>query len=323
MDISRINIRTWSMLGERRTFGAGLAELAKNMDKLFVMTGDLKSSSGLDRFASMYPERFLSIGIAEQNMIGIASGLASDGFVPFVTSFSPFITGRCYDQIRMNLGYMHHNVKLVGLAAGVGIGIQGNSHYGLDDLSIMRAIPGMTIISPADCTEVVKAIEASYNFDGPIYLRLVGEQNTPIVYKSDYDFQIGKSITLMKGEDITIFAAGSMVAQSLKVATQLIEAGISVTVINMHTVKPLDNDALDDAFMHSKLIVSIEESSVIGGLGSAIAEYSASRRNKVPHIIIGIKDFYPTAGSYQYMLKQCGLDTESIFNRIKTEWDAL
>lgn len=323
MEISKINIRTWAMLGERRTFGAGLYELAKNMDKLFVLTGDLKSSSGLDRFANAFPNKFLSVGIAEQNMIGIASGLASDGFVPFVTSFSPFITGRCYDQIRMNLGYMHHNVKLVGLAAGVGIGIQGNSHYGIDDLSLMRNIPGMTVISPADCSEVVKATEAAYLHDGPVYLRLVGEQNTPVVYKQDYDFQIGKSITILDGTDIAIFASGSMVAQGLKVANELLYSGISVRVVNMHTIKPLDKVAVDKAYNETKMVVTLEEASIIGGLGSAIAEYVALKKSSIPLLIIGIEDFYPVAGSYQYMLKQCGLDVTSVVAKIQKEYNKL
>jgi transketolase len=211
MEINRIKIRTWSMLGERRTFGAGVFELAPELDNIFVMSGDLKSSSGLDRYAISYPDRYLSAGIAEQNMVCMASGLASERKVVFITSFSPFITGRCYDQIRIHLGYMRHNVKLVGLGAGVSMGIQGNSHYGLEDVTLMRAIPDMTIVSPADCTEVIKAIYACYLYNGPVYLRLVGEQNNPIVYKEDYDFQIGKAITIREGKDITIIAVGTMV----------------------------------------------------------------------------------------------------------------
>ena len=319
MEINRVNIRTWSMLGERRTFGACMDLYATEFEKLFVMSGDLMSSSGLERFVRNNPDRFLSPGIAEQNMIGIASGMAANGYVVFVTSFSPFITGRCYDQIRMHLGYMRHNVKLVGLAAGIGVGIQGNSHYGLDDVALMRAVPGMTIISPADCTEVVKATKAVYDFEGPVYLRLVGEQNNPIVNKGDYDFEIGKAITLKEGDDVTIFAAGTMVYQSLQAAKLLEEKGVSVIVVNMHTIKPIDRSAIDKACVSSKLIVTVEEASVIGGLGAAVSEYLITGSARPELLMIGIDDIFPHAGSYPYMLKQCGLDADSIALRISTK----
>jgi transketolase len=312
MDINRIKIRTWSMLGERRAFGAGVFELAPEMDNIFIMSGDLKSSSGLDRFAASYPDKYLSAGIAEQNMVGIASGLASEGKVLFITSFAPFITGRCYDQVRIHLGYMRHNIKLVGLAAGVGLGVQGNSHYGLDDVTLMRAVPNMTIISPADCTEVIKATYAAYQYDGPVYLRLTGEQNVPTLYKEDYNFQIGKAITMREGSDITIIAAGTMVAQSLKAADMLSQHGIESSVINMHTIKPLDKSVVDKACERSKLIVTVEEGTVVGGLGAAVAEYKSAMKNSPPLLIIGINDFFPKAGDYPFMLEQCGLNAEKI-----------
>jgi transketolase len=316
MEINRIKIRTWSMLGERRTFGAGILELAPELENIFVMSGDLKSSSGLDRFVASYPDKYRSAGIAEQNMVCIASGLASEGKVVFTTSFSPFITGRCYDQIRIHLGYMRHNVKLVGLAAGVGLGVQGNSHYGLDDVSLMRAVPNMAVISPADCTEVVKAIWAAYQYDGPVYLRLTGEQNVPVLYKEDYDFQIGKAITLREGNDIAIIAAGTMVHQSLKAAEILAQQGIGTSVVNMHTIKPLDTAVIDRACAQAKLIVTVEEGTVIGGLGSAVAEYKGAKKNTPPQLLLGIKDFFPHAGDYPYMLEQCGLTAEKIADSI-------
>jgi len=300
------------MLGERRTFGAGILELAPELENIFVMSGDLKSSSGLDRFVASYPDKYRSAGIAEQNMVCIASGLASEGKVVFITSFSPFITGRCYDQIRIHLGYMRHNVKLVGLAAGVGLGVQGNSHYGLDDVSLMRAVPNMAVISPADCTEVIKAIGAAYQYDGPVYLRLTGEQNVPVLHKEDYDFQIGKAITLREGNDIAIIAAGTMVHQSLKAAEILARQGIGTSVVNMHTIKPLDTAVIDRACEQTKLIVTVEEGSVIGGLGSAVAEYKGAKKSAPPQLLLGIKDFFPHAGDYPYMLDQCGLTAEKI-----------
>lgn len=314
MEINRINIRTWSMLGARRTFGTVMDQYAAEFDRVFVMSGDLLSSSGLDRFVKNHPDKFKSVGIAEQNMVGIASGLAANGIVPFVTSFSPFITGRCYDQIRMHCGYMHHNVKLVGLAAGIGVGIQGNSHYGLDDVALMRAIPGLAIIEPADSTEVAKAVKAVYEYDGPVYLRLVGEAGTPIVNKSDYEFEIGKSIVLREGDDVTIVASGTMVYQSLQASKILSEKGIECAVINMHTIKPLDKCALSQ--IKTKLVVVLQEANIIGGLGSAVAEYFASSDNRCQLMIMGIEDCFPHAGTYKYMLANLGLDSEHIAMRI-------
>jgi transketolase len=317
MELNRIQIKTWSMLGERRTFGAAIFEYASEWDNLFVMSGDVKSSSNLDRFAASFPTQYLSAGIAEQNMVCIASGLASEGKVVFAASFSPFITGRCYDQIRIHLGYMEHNVKLVGLAAGIGLGIQGNSHYGLDDIAIMRAIPNMTIVSPADCTEVVKSIYACYHHNGPVYLRLTGESNVPILNNNDYDFQIGKAITMRRGKDITIIATGSMVYQSLQAAKILSEKNnIEALVINMHTIKPLDKTVIDEACEQSKLIVTVEEGTVIGGLGAAVAEYVVAKRNAPPQLILGVNDCFPNAGSYLYMLEQCRLNAEGIKDSI-------
>ncbi|MCR5298553.1 MAG: transketolase [Paludibacteraceae bacterium] len=316
MEINRVNVRTWSMLGERRTFGLALDSYAEEMDRLFVMSGDLLSSSGLDRFVRNYPEKFLSAGIEEQNMVGIASGMAADGYKVFVSSFSPFITGRAYDQIRMHLGYMHHDVKLVGLAAGIGVGIQGNSHYGLDDVALMRAIPGMMIVSPSDGAEVVKAVKALYDYDGPAYLRLVGEQGCPIVNKEDYGFQLGKAITLRDGEDVTIFSAGTMVYQSLQAAKLLEEANISVKVVNMHTIKPIDVEAIRASY-GSKLLVAIEEGSVVGGLGSAVAETVAMDEEAPRLMIMGVPDCFPKAASYKHMLDVLGLDAAHIAEKIK------
>ena len=318
MEFNRINIRTWSMLGARRTFGTVMDLYASEFEHVFVMSGDLLSSSGLDRFIKNHPDKFKSVGIAEQNMIGIASGLAANGIVLFVTSFSPFITGRCYDQIRMHCGYMHHNVKLVGLAAGIGVGIQGNSHYGLDDVALMRAIPGMTIVEPADSTEVAKAVKAVYDYDGPVYLRLIGEAGSPIVNMTDYDFEIGKSITLREGSDVTIVSSGTMVYQSLQAAKILSEKHVECKVVNMHTVKPIDTVALDA--ISTKLVVVIQEANVIGGLGSAVAEYLSTKKNCPQISIVGINDCFPHAGSYKYMLANLGLDAEHIAERILSEF---
>ena len=310
------NIKRWMMLGTRNAFGTFLTEVAVDHPELFAMTADFTKSTGLAKFKEHYPNQFLSTGIAEQNMIALASGLASEGKNVFASSFASFATTRCYEQVKVNLGYMRHNVKLVGIASGLGVSHQGNTHFGLDDVSLMRAIPNMTIIVPSDCTEVAKATIALADFEGPAYLRLVGEGFVPIVNDSDYEFEIGKGIKKCEGQDVLIIANGTMVAQSLKVTKELSEQGIECAVINMHTVKPLDTEIINQNLSGKKLIVTIEEGQLNGGLGSAVAEY-VSGLNQAPKLVrIGINDIFPHAGSYKYLLEQCGLDIESIKNMI-------
>lgn len=311
-------MRMWSMLGKRGTFGTALTELAPEYDNLMAISADFARSSGLERYAKTYPDKFLNVGIAEQNLIGIASGLASEGYNVFATSFASFITTRSYEQVKIHCGYMRHNVKVVGLAAGFGVQQQGNTHYGLDDLCLMRAIPNLTILSPADSTEVVKATQALLEFDGPAYLRLCGEAGDPLVYKENYDFKIGKAIILREGGDVTIVATGTMVYQSLQAAKKLAEEGIECTVINMHTIAPLDIGAINNYSSNSKLVVTVEEGFVSGGLGAAVTEAIVrTGKNNPPVEIIGLADF-PHAGSYKYMLDQTGLDATHIAERIKT-----
>jgi transketolase len=322
IEITKVKNRTWSMLGTRRTFGAALEEMSADWDRLFVMSGDAKGSSGLDRFANKYPRRYLSGGIAEQNMVCVASGLASEGKIVFITALSPFATGRCYDQIRVHLGMMRHNVKLVGIGSGIGLGSQGNTHYGLDDASLMCTLPNMTVICPADCAEVAKATEAAYYHDGPVYLRLCGESNTPVINTEDYDFRIGKAIKLREGEEVSIFASGTMVSQSLKAAELLAGAGISVSVTNMHTIKPLDTNAVDNA-LGAKLIVTAEEGFIHGGLSSVVLRHLSAKAIHPPMLSLGIDDIFPTVGSYSCILDQLGLSAEkiaaSIRSRLKRE----
>ena len=300
------------MLGTRNAFGAFLTEVAADHPELFAMTADFTKSTGLAKFKEHYPNQFLSTGIAEQNMIALASGLASEGKNVFASSFASFATTRCYEQVKVNLGYMRHNVKLVGIASGLGVSHQGNTHFGLDDVSLMRAIPNMTIIVPSDCTEVAKAVIALVDFEGPAYLRLVGEGFIPIVNEDDYKFEVGKGIKKRDGRDVLIIANGTMVSQSLKTAKELAEQGIEATVINMHTVKPLDTQIIKENIAEKKLVVTVEEGQLNGGLGSAVAEYVASISNAPRVLRLGINDMFPHAGSYNYLLEQCGLSVEKI-----------
>lgn len=317
IEIQRANMRMWSMLGKRGTFGTALTELAPEYENLMAMSADFARSSGLERYSHSYPEKFLNVGIAEQNLIGIASGLASEGYNVFATSFASFITTRSYEMVKIHCGYMKHNIKVVGLAAGFGVQQQGNTHYGLDDLCLMRSVPNLIIISPADSTEVVKATQSLLEFEGPAYLRLCGETGDPMVYKEDYNFEIGKAITLREGADVTIVATGTMVYQALQAAKNLAEEGVECTVINMHTIKPLDTDVIDKYCHDCKLVVTSEEGFITGGLGAAVSEAIVQSGKRIPAMeIIGLTDF-PHAGSYKYMLDQTGLDAAHIADRIR------
>ncbi len=306
IEITKAKARLWSRLGARAVFGQAILETAKERDDFYVLSADLTQSSGLVRFRGEFPDRMINTGIAEQNMIGIAAGLAKDGTNVFATSFSPFVTMRACEQVRMNMGYMQLNIKTVGLGSGLVMAQLGNSHFGLEDASVMRAIPGMTVICPADGAEIMKAVEALCDFDGPAYLRLTGGPGLPVVYEGDFDFRIGKAITVREGKDIAIFAAGTMVYCAKEAAELLAEQGIDAAVIDMHTLKPLDTEAVE-ARLDRKLIVTVEEATVVGGLGSAVAEYTALKKNRPPQLMIGIKDCFPHAGSYPYLLEQSGL----------------
>jgi transketolase len=316
LEINAKNVRQWSRLGTRGFFGQVILDIASDNQDLLVLSADLGSSSGLERFRIAYPEQFINVGIAEQNMIGVAGGLAKEGFNVFATSFAPFISMRASEQVRMNLGYMHLNVKAVSIGSGIAMGFLGNSHFGLEDLAVMRTIPNLTVISPADCAEVLKVVEAAAIFKGPMYIRLTGSTNTPIVYEDNYEFKLGKAIILRKGVDINLVACGSMVYHSLKVAELLLEQGISAGVINMHTIKPLDLELLDSLIKIGKPIVTLEEHTIIGGLGSAVAEYISPKTNRPPHMLVGLPDAYLNTGEYNYMLEEIGLTANGLQNRI-------
>ncbi len=316
MPINPTNARFWSKLGQRGTFGITMLELGRDIDDLVVLTADLCSTSGLDRFRSQFPEKFFNIGIAEQNLLGISAGLAKEGYIVFATSFANFAVMRSYEHVRLNMGYMGFNIKLVGLGSGFAMGMFGNTHYGIEDVALMRAIPGLCILSPSDCTEVMKATIAAANHNGPVYLRLTGTINNPIVNKEDYHFEIGKAISLKSGSEVTIIATGTMVYHALVAAEILESRGISTAVINMHTIKPLDTDAITTACNTSKFIVTVEEHSNIGGLGGAVAEYLCSTPSAPPQLIVGMPDTFQMAGDYQYLLEQNGLTSSQIAQKI-------
>jgi len=316
MEIKASDIKMWSTIGPRATFGMAALELGKTIDNLMILTGDTSTSAGLDRFKKTYPEKFLDIGIAEQNMLGIAAGLASEGINVFTSTFAPFQTMRCCEQIKVNLGYMRHKVCMVGLASGVVLGTLGFTHCSIEDVAVMRAIPGITVISPADCGATFKAALAAARHHESVYIRLTGGAGNAAVYTEDFHFEIGKSNTLRQGDDIAIFAAGTMVHESLKAADLLLEQSVSATVIDMHTIKPIDKLAIEKACRYARLIVTVEEHSIIGGLGSAVAECKSALKNAPPQLTLGIPDNHGHAGLYQDLLEQYGLKAQHIAAKI-------
>ena len=316
MSYSKVDIRTWSILGSRGTFGVALTEAARSNSEIIALSADLCNTSGLDRFRNTYPSRFINTGIAEQNMLGLAAGLAATGFIPFATTFANFAALRSCEQVRHYLGYMQENVKLVGFGGGFAMGMFGVTHFALEDVAALRSISNLTIISPADGMEIVKAVNAIAVVRGPAYLRLTGVMNAPILYKEDYDFTIGKAVTLREGDAVAIVATGSMVSPSLKAAELLASRGIEAQVVDMHTIKPLDTGAVDQLVNH-RLVAAVEEHSVMGGLGTSIAEHVAQKRSFPPLLRIGVEQGYPPVGDYQYMLEVCGLTAPKIADRIR------
>jgi len=315
MIINDRNIKMWSTIGQRATLGIAALEIAKKNKNLIVLTCDVSTSAGLDRFRKTLPEQYIDLGIAEQNLIGVATGLSSEKFDVITTTFAPFQTMRCCEQIKVNLGYMSHKVCMVGLASGLALGTLGFTHSCIEDIGVLRSIPGITIISPADSLETIKALDAAVKSNGPCYIRLTGTSNNPIVYEKDYNFEIGKSIKLREGSDVAIFSSGSSVNNSLKASELLSEKNISCSVINMHTIKPLDTKAILEVCNH-KLIVSIEEHNIIGGLGSAISEFKSTLEKSPKQLFLGVKDVYGKGGTYNHLLNKHGLTPEKIVENV-------
>ena len=317
--LNKTNFKIWSRLGMRATFGIAALELGNTVDKLMILTGDVSTSAGLDRFKKKFPNKYLDVGIAEQNLIGIGTGLASEGFKVFTTTFASFQTMRCCEQIKVNLGYMQQKLCMVGLASGLVLGTLGYTHCCIEDVGILRSIPNLTIISPADSGETVKAVIASIEYKNSVYIRLTGGSNIGQIYDDDYDFEIGKSITLKKGKDISIFASGTMVKVALDCSKILNQNNINAEIINMHTIKPIDAQKVNESAKKSKLIVSVEEHNVIGGLGSAIAECLTQIKHSPKHIFFGINDTYSKGGEYNYLKEKFGLTPSAISEKIMLE----
>ena len=318
-NINDRNIKVWSTIGSRATFGMSMLEIAKEINNLMVLTCDVSTSAGLDRFRKVYPDKYVDLGIAEQNMIGVAAGLASENFNVVTTTFAPFQTMRCLEQIKVNLGYMGQKICMVGIASGLVLGTLGYTHCCIEDFGVLRSIPGIVILSPADTLETVKSVEAAIKYSKSTYIRLTGAANNPIVFDKDYNFEIGKFVKLRDGDDICIVATGSMVKTSLNVADILKDKNLNSTVYNAHTIKPIDKDEIKVISKKFKHIFTIEEHNIIGGLGSAISEEIANLKNDNRLKRIGINDTYSKGGSYKFLQEMHGLTEEKIINTIETE----
>ncbi len=302
-------------IATRDSYGNALVQLGQMYDDLVVLDADLAAATKTGIFKKAFPERHIDCGIAESNMMGIAAGLATTGMVTFASSFAMFAAGRAFEQIRNSIGYPHLNVKIAATHAGISVGEDGATHQCNEDIALMRVIPGMTIINPSDDVEAKAAVEAAYKIDGPVYLRF-GRSAVPVINDSpEYKFEVGKGVTLKDGNDITIVATGLCVSESLEAARRLEKDCINARVINIHTIKPLDEELIKKAARETKKIFTVEEHSVIGGLGSAVCD-CLSQDAAVPIMKIGIEDVFGESGPATELLKKYGLDADGIYKKI-------
>ncbi len=301
-------------IATRESYGSALAELGDKYD-FVVLDADLAAATKTGVFKKKFPERFFDCGIAEGNMITVAAGIATTGKPVFASSFAMFAAGRAFEQIRNSVAYPHLNVKIGATHAGITVGEDGATHQCLEDIALMRSIPGMVIINPADDVEAKAAVEAALNIDGPVYLRF-GRMAVPVVNGADYKFEFGKGVNMVDGKDVTIVATGIMVDMAIQASKILADEGISARVINIHTIKPLDKDIIIDAAKSTGAIVTAEEHNIIGGLGSAVAE-AVAEAYPVPVLRIGTEDKFGRSGKVPPLLEMYGLTVDNIVAKAK------
>lgn len=302
-------------IATRDSYGNELVALAQENPNVYVLDADLSAATKTGTFKKAFPDRFFNAGIAEGNMMGVAAGLATTGKIVFASSFAMFAAGRAFEQVRNSIGYPHLNVKIGATHAGISVGEDGATHQCCEDIALMRSIPGMIILNPADDTEARKAVRAAAAVDGPVYLRF-GRLAVPVLFDDDYQFEIGKGVTLKEGTDVTIVATGLMVGEALKAAEQLKNEGVCARVINMATIKPIDKEILIAAAKETGAIVTAEEHTVIGGLGSAVAETLAETL-PVPVLRVGVEDTFGKSGPALDLLPLFGLCAENIVAKAK------
>ncbi len=304
-------------IATRDSYGNALVELGKEHDNLVVLDADLAGATKTGVFKKVFPDRHIDCGIAEGNMMGIAAGLAACGKVPFASSFAMFAAGRAFEQVRNSIGYPHLNVKIGATHAGISVGEDGATHQCNEDIALMRAIPGMVIINPCDDVEARAAVKAAYEYVGPVYMRF-GRLAIPVINdEENYHFEIGKGVTLKEGKDVTVIATGLCVNEALEAAKLLAADGIDAEVINIHTIKPLDEDLVAASARKTGKVVTVEEHSVIGGLGSAVCD-ALSEKAPTRVMKIGINDCFGESGPGAELIKRYGLDAESIYKKVKS-----
>lgn len=303
-------------IATRESYGKALAELGREHDNFVVLDADLSGATKTGIFKKEFPERHINCGIAEGNMMSVAAGIATTGKVAFASSFAMFAAGRAFEQVRNSIGYPHLNVKIGATHAGISVGEDGATHQCNEDIALMRSIPGMVVINPADDVEARAAVKAAYEYEGPVYLRF-GRLAVPVINDNeDYKFEIGKGIVLREGKDVTLIATGLEVAETLEAAEKLAADGIDAKVINIHTIKPIDEDLIVAAAKETGKVVTIEEHSVVGGLGSAVCDVLCE---KAPTKVmkIGVNDTFGESGPAVALIKKYGLDAESIYEKVK------
>ena len=302
-------------IATRESFGKALVELGKENKEVVVLTADLAGATKTSLFEKEFPDRFINVGIAEQNLIGISAGLATTGKIPFASTFAMFAAGRAYDQIRNSVAYPKLNVKICGTHAGVTVGEDGATHQMLEDLSLMRSIPNMTVLCPSDDTQTKWAIKEMAKFDGPVYIRLA-RVATPIIYDENQKFEIGKMVQIGDGTDATIFATGVEVAEALKAKEELEKENINIRVVDVHTIKPIDREMIVKCAKETEKIITIEDHSIIGGLGTAICEV-LSEEYPTKVIRMGMNDKFGKSGKAEQLLKYFKLDSQAIIEKVK------
>ena len=294
-------------------FGVALMEIMKQNDNVMVLSADMSNYAGLNKFKEAYPDHFINIGISEQNMIGVAAGLASEGYKVIVEAQSCFLSMRGFEQIRQYAGYMNFPIVFIGINAGMSLTYMGNTHFSVEDMGLVRNIPGMTVFSPCDAGEAVKSFEAAMNMNSPSYLRLMGSLGSKAVYKDDFPFEVGKPNQLRDGNDVQIFATGSMVDVAVNASDQLKEKGIDAQVMDVHTLKPFDASFISK---DAKLIITIEEHTKISGLSAVVSSELAQYSSHPLLICIGLEDNYGKVGEYNWMLENRNLTVDNLVNTI-------
>ena len=314
--MSEVNNKTVQKIATREAYGKALAEFGAQYPNLVVLDADLANATKTNTFQKAFPERHIDCGIAECDMMGIAAGLSTVGKIPFASSFAMFAAGRAYEQVRNSIGYPHLNVKIGATHAGITVGEDGASHQCLEDIALMRVIPGIVVINPSDAVEARAAVQAAIEYVGPVYLRF-GRAAVPVINdREDYKFEIGKGVLLREGTDVTIVATGICVSAALEAAEKLAEDGINAEVINIHTIKPLDEELIIKSAKKTGKVVTAEEHSIIGGLGGAVSE-ALSEKAPTPVCRIGMNDIFGESGSAGALVAKYGLDADGIYSKVK------